>query len=76
MDQSESGGEEPREWIFTFGHGQLWFPGYVRIFGTFADARSRMVAIFGVKWSMQYESKEAAQVDKWNLPDHSERFGL
>lgn len=58
-----------REWIFTFGHGQPHFPGFVRIYGTFHGAREEMVRRYGTRWSMQYESEEQAQVARWNLKE-------
>lgn len=76
--QSESGDEKPQEWIFTFGHCQPFFPGFVRIFGTFSEARDIMIGRHGIRWSMQYESEEAAQLQRWNVPDRtaqSEKLG-
>ncbi len=59
--------DEPREWIFTFGHGQQHFGTFVRIHGTFMSAREEMFRRFDSKWCMQYESEEKAGVEKWNL---------
>ena len=62
------------DWIFTFGWGQT-HPDtgeplkdcYVRIPGTFEEARERMVARFGTKWAFQYESPEEAGADRFHL---------
>jgi hypothetical protein len=62
------------QWIFTFGFGH-YHPEtgeplanrYVVIPGTFSDARQKMVVMFGVKWSMQYASKEEAGVEIYGL---------
>jgi len=54
--------------IFTFGHGQPNFPGYVIAYGaTAADCRDLMYFRYGQKWSMEYQDEEAAGVKKWNL---------
>lgn len=47
------------------GHGGH----FVRITGTFNDARIEMFRRFGSKWSMQYPGEEAAQVERWNLTE-------
>lgn len=50
---------EPRQyWYFTFGCGQEHGGKYVKIKGTFASARYRMVEKYEDKWSMQYSEKE------------------
>jgi hypothetical protein len=67
--QSETSPAEdaPRDWFFTFGHGQAGFPGFVRIHGTFGSAREEMFRRYGTAWCMQYESAEAAGVERWGL---------
>lgn len=40
---------------------------YVVIRGTPAAARAKMVRWFGKCWSGEYESREAAGVDRWGL---------
>lgn len=47
-------------WIFTFGCGQQHAGRYVRIWGTFDEARRKMFEKFGREWSVQY-----SEVD-WN----------
>jgi len=55
--------------IYTFGHGQPHFPGYVVVYGmTDAECRGRMNQAFGRKWSMEYRNEEEAGVAKWGLP--------
>lgn len=57
--------EVPKDWYFTFGCGQE-HAGYYCIFhGTYSSARDKMVAKYGLKWSMQYGSAEMAGVDRW-----------
>lgn len=65
--------------IFTFGYGQHLPDGtplahrYVVI--TAADpglARQIMEAHHGEKWAMQYDSEEAAGVERWGLRLHAE----
>ena len=61
------------EWIFTFGFGHEdaelgpLRSCFVRIRGTFNEAREQMVQRFGRNWSMQYKSEEAAGVQKYGL---------
>ncbi len=50
--------EEPRWWVFTFGLGQRNSGRYVRIYGTFSEARSEMVRRYGREWSTQYSQDE------------------
>jgi len=62
--------EESRPWIFTFGYGHAPYRNcFVRITGTFEGARDEMVRRFGQRWSMQYESEEAAGVGRFNLTE-------
>ena len=54
--------------VFTFGFGQKHEGKYVVISGkSKADCRKRMFDMFGQKWSSQYDSKEDAGVDEFNL---------
>jgi hypothetical protein len=61
--------EVEKDYYFTFGSGQAFPNGYVKIRGTFASARQAMFDRFGPKWSMQYGSAEEAGVDRWNLTE-------
>ena len=45
-------------WIFTFGVGQQHEGKYVRIRGTYGEARQKMFDLFGDKWAFQYSEKE------------------
>ena len=55
--------------VFTFGHGQPNFPGYVVVYGEDGDhCRDRMNAAYGRRWSMEYQSEEAAGVERFGLP--------
>lgn len=66
-EPDELAGDEPREWIFTFGGGHV-HPAtgdslsrrFVRLAGTKRAARERMVALFGVKWSHQYDAGDGS----------------
>lgn len=56
-------------WFFTFGTGQeILANKYVRIWGTFEEARSYMFESFGAKWAFQYGEKEFEPIRK--------RYGL
>lgn len=61
--------EVEKDCYFTFGSGQAFPNGYVKIRGTFSSARQAMFDRFGPKWSMQYDSAEAAGVDRWRLKE-------
>lgn len=65
---------EEREWIFTFGsghelHGESLGKAFVRIRGTALVARGRMIELFGVRWSHQYATEEAAGVQQFGLTE-------
>ena len=63
--------DPPQEWIFTFGHGHHPNHNYfVRVFGTFEEAREKMVRNFGRQWAMQYESEEKAGVHRFGLSEY------
>lgn len=49
---------EQETWIFTFGSGQQHAGHYVKIKGTFGQARREMIDRYGLEWSMQYSAKE------------------
>lgn len=51
---------ERRNWIFTFGNDHEFAGNYVKIFGTYEEARAEMFSRFGDKWAFQY-SEEAWQ---------------
>lgn len=45
-------------WIFTFGSGQQHAGYYVKIMGTFGEARQKMIDRYGLKWGFQYSEEE------------------
>lgn len=51
-------------YIFTFGWNQPHENHYVKIFGSYKDAREKMVQKYGNRWSMQYEGKKWEQWEK------------
>lgn len=63
-----------RDWLFTFGSGHT-FQGeplherFVRVHGTFLEARTQMLALFGRRWCSQYESEEEAGVSQYHLTE-------
>jgi hypothetical protein len=67
---------EVREWIFTFGGGHV-HPRtgeplrmrFVRVAGTFFEARRKMASVFGMKWSHHYRSEEEAGVNMFKLTE-------
>lgn len=50
--------EKPQTWTFTFGFGQEHEGKYVRIKGTFGEAREKMMEKYGDKWAFQYSEAE------------------
>jgi len=61
--------ELPQDWIFTFGCGHDNAGRYVSIYGTYNDARKEMHRRYGMKWCMQYSSKEDAGVEVWGYEE-------
>lgn len=56
------------EYIFTFGFGQQHENCYTVIkANTSNEAREEMHRRYGEKWSMQYDSRDEAGVEKWGL---------
>ena len=49
-------------WIFTFGSGQKHEGYYVKINGTYGEAREKMFDRYGEEWSFQYSEE---QWDNW-----------
>jgi hypothetical protein len=61
--------QKVKVWIFTFGYGHAYPGGYVKIKGTFNNARTKMFKWFGNKWAFQYPYVEKGKdiIKKWNL---------
>ena len=57
------------KWIFTFGYGQQHEGKYVRISGTYEEAREKMFKKYRPGWSFQYSEEEW---EKWERtrPDY------
>lgn len=48
-----------QQWfVFTFGSGQPNEGKYVRVFGTFEEARVKMIEKYGRQWGFQYTSEQ------------------
>ena len=57
-----------KKYYFTFGYGQGHDSCYVIIeAGSYLEAREEMTRTWGIKWGFQYESAEAAGVERFNL---------
>lgn len=54
--------ETQQWWIFTFGQGQRYAGHYVKYFGTYAEARDKMISKYGLQWAFQYPK---SQWDEW-----------
>ncbi len=54
--------------VFTFGFGQAYPQGYIVLPGeSKGECRERMNALFGQRWSMQYEDTKGAGVQQFGL---------
>lgn len=50
---------EREQWrYFTFGCGQKHAGHYVKIFGTFDEARKKMFERYGAEWALQYSEEK------------------
>lgn len=63
------------DWIFTFGLGHSVYGGgrFVRIRGTWREARLKMIERYGREWAFQYENEIQAGVEKWGLKEVFDR---
>lgn len=65
--------QKKQNWYFTFGYGHAYPDGYVKIHGTFAEAREKMFERFGPKWAFQYDEEAfMPQIERWNMYDVDE----
>lgn len=56
-------GDSKTFWIFTFGCGQKYEGGYVKVYAkTYQGARAKMIARYGSDWAFQYSEEEW---DEW-----------
>lgn len=55
--------KKTEKWIFTFGSGQLHEGHYVAIEGSFSEARTKMVDMFGDNWGFQYSEDEWEEME-------------
>lgn len=53
---------DKQNWIFTFGCGQKHEGYYVKIYGTYDEARQEMISRYGREFAFQYSEEEW---DKW-----------
>lgn len=49
-----------QNWIFTFGCGQPHEGYYVKIYGTYSEARKEMIDRYGKQFAFQYTEEEWA----------------
>ena len=50
-----------KQWfVFTFGYGQPNEGKYVKVYGTYSEARQKMVNKYGRDWAFQYTAYEWA----------------
>lgn len=54
--------EKPGWYYFTFGAGQQHAGQYVKIYGTYDSARTKMFNKYGAEWAFQYSE---AKWDDW-----------
>ncbi len=58
MTSSKNSTSKKEEWIFTFGSGQQNDGCFVRIPGTWGEAREKMIKKYGLEWAFQYSADE------------------
>lgn len=57
-EMSRKAVEKPQWWIFTFGYGQPHAGHYVKIYGTYMEARRKMFNKYGSNWGFQHSEEE------------------
>lgn len=68
---------EKEKWWFTFGVDHpVRSKCYVVIEGCYSDARGSMIRRYSNQWSHQYDSAEAAGVEKYGLREIGNRGGM
>ena len=69
MQAKNTGRNSVENWYFTFGFGQQFPNGYVKISAaSYGEAREEMVRQYGDKWAFQYsEEKFLPQLERWPL---------
>ena len=68
-------GKDKECWIFTFGVGHSHPGYYVKIYGSYGEARKKMVKKYGTKWAFQHSLKEWEKWEKerpWYVPIEKE----
>lgn len=58
-------------WIFTFGSGHKHQGFFVRIYGTYHQARDLMIEKYGTAWAFQYSQEEW---DEWVMANANSRY--
>ena len=64
--------EDRTWWYFTFECGQKYAGHYVRIFGTFDEARKKMFDRYGSEWCLQYFEAEWKSYEEKCRAEHRE----
>lgn len=60
--------EPEQDWFFTFCGNHEHCNGYVKIHGTYTEARKKMWGRFGEKWAFQYNAEHfAGQAEEFGL---------
>ena len=60
--------EKRQWWVFTFGCGQQHENCYVKIYGTFGEARTEMFNNYGEEWAFQYSEERWSEWEKERPP--------
>jgi hypothetical protein len=58
-------------YYFTFCYGDHEYRNcFIKFYGTYSEAREKMVNRFGIKWAFQYNEEEFKdQIEKFNLKE-------
>lgn len=60
--------ELPQPWFFTFGFNSSFRNCYVRVVGTYSEARAKMFETYGKRWAFQYSAMQfMSQIQRFDL---------
>ncbi len=71
MEDNIPTANEAITWYFTFGFVHKHPNSYIKIWGTFEDARDTMVDNYGAKWAFQYPEGDIIQhdIERFNMKE-------
>lgn len=61
--------QECQEWLFTFGHGHKYPNKFIRLFGSYSEARELMFVLYNDKWAFQYPASKEEELAKYGITE-------